>query len=62
MRPDPRAEGPRWLRQAEHDQSDAEYALAGSRYSLVCFLSQQAGEKALSMRATPTEPWGSSAR
>ena len=47
MRPDPRAEGLRWLRQAEHDQSDAEYALAGSRHSLVCFLSQQEADKAL---------------
>jgi HEPN domain-containing protein len=47
MRPDARAEGLRWLRQAEHDLSDAEYSLAGRRYSLACFLCQQAGEKAL---------------
>jgi len=47
MRPDPKAEGRRWLRQAEHDLSDAEYSLAGRRYSLVCFLCHQAAEKAL---------------
>jgi HEPN domain-containing protein len=47
MRPDPRAEGLRWVRQAEHDLSDAEYSLTGSRYNLACFLCQQAAEKAL---------------
>ncbi len=47
MRPDPKAEGLRWLRQAEHDLDDAEYTLAGRRYSLTCFLCQQAAEKAL---------------
>lgn len=47
MRPDPRAEGARWLRQAEHDLGDAEYCLEGSRYALACFLCQQVGEKAL---------------
>ena len=47
MRPDPTAEGLRWLSQAEHDLDDAEYSLAGRRYSLACFLCQQAGEKAL---------------
>lgn len=47
MKPDPKAEGLRWLRQAQHDLSDAEYSLAGRRYSLACFLSQQAAEKAL---------------
>lgn len=41
------AEGLRWLRQAEHDLSDAEYNLAGGRYSLTCFLCQQGAEKAL---------------
>ena len=40
MRPDPKAEVLRWLRQAEHDLSDADYSLA-------CFLCQQAAEKAL---------------
>lgn len=47
MRPDPKAEGLRWLRQAEHDLSDAEYSLAGRRCSLACFLCHQAAEKAL---------------
>jgi HEPN domain-containing protein len=47
MRPDPRVEGGRWLRQAEHDLSDAEYSLAGLRFNLACFLCQQAAEKAL---------------
>ncbi|HEV8674345.1 MAG TPA: HEPN domain-containing protein [Methylomirabilota bacterium] len=47
MRPDPKAEALRWLRQAEHDVSDAEYSAAGRRYHLACFLSQQAAEKAL---------------
>ncbi len=47
MRADPKAEGLRWLSQAEHDLSDAEYSLAGQRYSLACFLCQQAAEKAL---------------
>jgi HEPN domain-containing protein len=47
MRPDSRAEGLRWFRQAQHDLSDAEYSRAGSRYNLACFLCQQAAEKAL---------------
>jgi HEPN domain-containing protein len=47
MKPDPMAEGLRWLRQARHDLGDAEYNLGGSRYALVCFLCQQAAEKAL---------------
>ncbi len=47
MRPDPAHEGLRWLRQAEHDLSDAEYSALGGRFSLACFLCQQAAEKAL---------------
>jgi len=47
MKPDPAVEGGRWLRQAEHDLSDAEYSLAGLRFNLACFLCQQAAEKAL---------------
>jgi len=47
MRPDPRAEGLRWLQQAERDLVDAQYLLTGKRYHLVCFLVQQAGEKAI---------------
>jgi len=47
MKPDPKAEGLRWLRQAERDLDDAEYSLAGRRYNLACFLRQQTAEKAL---------------
>ena len=47
MKPDPHDEGKRWLRQAERDYDDALYNLKGQRYNLVCFLSQQAAEKAL---------------
>ena len=47
MRPEPEKEGSRWLKQAERDLDDAQYAFSGERYSLVCFLSQQAAEKAI---------------
>lgn len=47
MRRDPKAEGRRWLRQAEHDLGDAQYSLDGRRFNLACFVCQQAGEKAL---------------
>ena len=47
MKPDPHDEGRRWLKQAERDYDDALYNLKGHRYNLVCFLSQQAAEKAL---------------
>ena len=47
MRPEAAGEGLRWIRQAERDLDDAEYNRAGHRYSLVCFLCQQAAEKAL---------------
>lgn len=47
MRPEPLHEGRRWLRQAQQDLDDARYSQAGGRYHLACFLSQQAGEKAL---------------
>ena len=47
MSPDPVEEGRRWLRQVRQDIDDAEYSQAGGRYHLVCFLAQQAGEKAL---------------
>lgn len=36
-----------WLRQAEHDLADAEYAAAGGRPALACFLCHQAAEKAV---------------
>ncbi|HIE39197.1 MAG TPA: HEPN domain-containing protein [Anaerolineales bacterium] len=47
MRPDPIREGRRWLRQVQRNLDDARYSQAGGRYHLACFLSQQAGEKAL---------------
>ena len=37
-----------WLAQAEHDLSDAEYAAAGGRHALACFLGHQVAEKAVS--------------
>jgi len=47
MKPEPLLESERWLRQAEHDLSDARYNLAGDRFSLTCFLAQQCTEKAV---------------
>ena len=45
--PDSSALARRWLRQAEHDLADAEYAFAGGRHALACFLSHQVAEKAV---------------
>lgn len=42
-----RDDAPRWLRQAEHDLSDARFVMDGNRCGLACFLSQQSGEKAI---------------
>ena len=47
MRADPKKEAGRWMKQAERDLDDARYADKGKRYNLACFLSQQAGEKAV---------------
>ena len=47
MKPDPRREGERWLRQARQDIDDARYSFDGERYHLACFLAQQSSEKAL---------------
>jgi len=47
MREKPENEGIRWLKQAERDFDDAEYAFKGDRYNLVCFLAQQSAEKAV---------------
>lgn len=44
---DPRAEGRRWLEQAENDLAFARHALAGEFFHQVCFIAQQAAEKAL---------------
>ncbi len=37
----------RWLRQAEHDLSDAELVAGAGRHALACFLCHQAAEKAV---------------
>lgn len=47
MRPDPRAEGLRWLAQAERDLDDARAVREIGRFHLTCFLAQQSAEKAL---------------
>ena len=47
MSPDPKAEGARWMRQAERDLEDAQFLHEGKRYNLACFMGQQAGEKAV---------------
>jgi HEPN domain-containing protein len=47
MKPSPREEGLRWLRQAQQDIQDAQYAYEGKRFNLACFLAQQAAEKAI---------------
>ena len=44
---DPRAEGRRWLGQAENDLAFARHALDGAFFHQVCFIAQQAAEKAL---------------
>ena len=47
MSPDSRAEGERWMGQAERDLEDAEYLRQGARHNTACFMGQQAGEKAM---------------
>lgn len=47
MRHKPEEEGMRWLLQARQDLDDARYSFGGRRFNLACFLSQQAGEKAI---------------
>ncbi|MDE2967913.1 MAG: HEPN domain-containing protein [Chloroflexota bacterium] len=42
-----RAEPARWLAQARHDLEAAGHAAGGEFHALACFLSQQAGEKAV---------------
>ena len=61
--PDYLAEGARWLRQAEQDLDDADYAREGSRFNVACFLGQQAGEKAVKAylyRRGAEDVWGHS--
>lgn len=47
MRKSPSDEGKRWLERAKEDLKWARELLEKSGYYLVCFLSQQVGEKAL---------------
>jgi HEPN domain-containing protein len=47
MKPEPRAEGRRWLVQAEDDLRFAELASRERFFAQACFNSQQAAEKAL---------------
>ncbi len=47
MKRDPKAEGARWLEQAEADRRGAQLLLDGASYHLACFIAQQVAEKAL---------------
>ena len=47
MLPDRKREAERWFKQAENDLSDATFARDGQRFSLACFMAQQAGEKSV---------------
>lgn len=47
MKPDPKQEANRWLRQAKNDLAAAETLRDGAFYAQACFMSQQAAEKAL---------------
>lgn len=47
MTADRRSEANRWIRQADKDLDDARFVKKGRRYNLSCFMSQQAGEKAM---------------
>ena len=42
-----KAEGDRWLRQADRDLEDAGFLREAKRYNTACFMGQQAGEKAV---------------
>lgn len=51
----------RWLRQAEHDLKVAEHNMSAGFYSDVCFMSEQASQKALKaylIHRTGRSPWG----
>ena len=47
MMPNRRAEGARWLAQADRDLDDARLAQEHERFNLACFMAQQCGEKAM---------------
>ena len=43
MNRDLKAEGARWMRQADQDLDDARYLREGGRHNTACFMSKQAG-------------------
>ena len=47
MRRDPKAEGLRWLEQAEADRKGGQLLLEGGSDHLACFIAQQVAEEAL---------------
>jgi len=47
MKRDARAEGMRWLEQAQADREGARLLFEGKSYHLACFVAQQVAEKAL---------------
>lgn len=47
MKPDRKAEGMRWLEQAEADRHGLQLLFDGGSYHLACFIAQQVAEKAL---------------
>ena len=47
MKPDPKQEADRWLRQAENDLAVVRMSVREGFYAHACFMSQQAAEKAL---------------
>ena len=47
MTPNSRSEGTRWIAQADRDIEDARLLSDNGRHNLACFMSQQAGEKAI---------------
>lgn len=47
MKPDPKAEGQRWLQQARNDLRDARVLAEAGSHASACFHAQQTAEKAL---------------
>jgi len=47
MKPDRKAEGWRWIEQAEADRQGLQLLFEGGSYHLACFIAQQVAEKAL---------------
>ena len=59
---DPKAEGRRWLGQAENNLAFARYALGGAFFHHVCFIAQQASEVADPVGMTTLTPGSARAR